>query len=280
MKKRKSIPTVENQITCDEITKLLPDWLPFFRRRNLQFGRNVQSPFSTFPSPLKELICKLLVEFLSSSCLSFKLLTLTSHTARICPALRIFPRNVEPSNVIPEKQYHLFDQSDQNPPPTTATVLQRISSNKMAIDVLKSIQWDFPTVDRPFGIALWPLFDKLYSSVMGYSPQDFRFIAKKTPISTFRATATILISYYLIILAGREIMKTRAPLKLNGLFMVHNLCLTLVSATWLALFIEQLLPTVWKRGIFFAICDHRGGWTEQLVILYYVSPATEITSVD
>lgn len=67
-------------------------------------------------------------------------------------------------------------------------------------------------------------------------------------------------------------MKNRAPWKLNGLFMIHNLYLTVISAVLLALFIEQLVPTVWRNGIFFAICDARGGWTEPLVTLYYVSP--------
>lgn len=65
-------------------------------------------------------------------------------------------------------------------------------------------------------------------------------------------------------------MKNRPPFKLNGIFMVHNLYLTVASAIMLALFIEQLLPTVWRRGVFFAICDHRGGWTRELVVLYYV----------
>lgn len=65
-------------------------------------------------------------------------------------------------------------------------------------------------------------------------------------------------------------MKNREPVKLNALFMVHNLYLTVASAIMLVLFIEQLVPTVWRRGIFFAICDHRGGWTRELVVLYYV----------
>ncbi|KAL9033134.1 MAG: hypothetical protein Q9214_007653 [Letrouitia sp. 1 TL-2023] len=105
---------------------------------------------------------------------------------------------------------------------------------------------------------------------MGYRPEDFTFVPGQTPMSTFQATATTLITYYVTVLAGRELMKNRSPMKLNGLFMVHNLYLTIASAIMLALFIEQLLPTVWRHGVFFAICDHRGGWTRELVILYYV----------
>ena len=90
-------------------------------------------------------------------------------------------------------------------------------------------------------------------------------------MSTFRETATLLISYYVIIFGGRELMKRRGAFSLNALFMLHNLVLTLISGVLLVLFIEQLLGTVLKNGIFFAICNHKGGWTKELVTLYYVS---------
>lgn len=141
----------------------------------------------------------------------------------------------------------------------------------MSFDILKSIPFQAPTVDRPFGVELWPYFDKIYSSITGYSPLDFRFVRGETPMSTFRSTAALLSTYYIAVFAGREFMKNRAPWNLNGLFMIHNLYLTTVSAILLALFIEQLVPTVWRNGIFFAICNSRGGWTEPLVALYYVS---------
>lgn len=136
--------------------------------------------------------------------------------------------------------------------------------------MLKSISFPPPTIDRPFGVELWPHFDKLYTAVMGYSALDFNFVPGETPMSTFKATAALLSTYYITVFAGREIMKNRTSWKLNGLFMVHNLYLTIISATLLALFIEQLLPTLWRNGIFFAICDARGGWTKPLVTLYYV----------
>ena len=136
------------------------------------------------------------------------------------------------------------------------------------MDVMSAIPR--PSIDRPFAIELWPLFDKLYSAVAGYSPTKFVFVPGDTSMSTLKATATMLITYYVTVFAGRELMKKRQPFKLNGLFMVHNLMLTTISGSLLALFIEQLLPTVWRNGIFYAICDHRGGWTPPLVILYYV----------
>ena len=140
----------------------------------------------------------------------------------------------------------------------------------MSSDALKSVPFPIPSLDRPFGVELWPIFDKLYSSVRGYSPQNFAFVPGETPMSTFKETATVLTAYYIIILGGREMMRKRPAYKLNALFMIHNLYLTIISGGLLALFIEQLMPTVWRNGVFYAICDHRGGWTRFLVILYYV----------
>ncbi|KMP03594.1 elongation of very long chain fatty acids protein 5 [Coccidioides immitis RMSCC 2394] len=143
----------------------------------------------------------------------------------------------------------------------------------MSLELLQ--QFPRPTLDRPFGVELWPIFDKAFSAVAGYSATDFKFVQGETPMSTLKMTATALISYYVIIFGGRELMRNRPAMKLNGLFMIHNLYLTLASGILLALFIEQLLPTLWRHGVFYAICDHRGGWTKQLVILYFLNYITK-----
>jgi fatty acid elongase 3 len=141
------------------------------------------------------------------------------------------------------------------------------------------IEYGIPSLDRPFGLALWPLFERAFTPIMGYKPQDFRFTSGVTPMSTFRHTAIALISYYIIVFGGREIMRGRPPFKLNGLFKVHNFILTGVSGVLLVLFLEQLIPTVVRNGIFYGICSHGGGWTDKLVILYYVcSPAIPMTT--
>lgn len=130
-----------------------------------------------------------------------------------------------------------------------------------------------PTLDRPFGIELWPIFDKAFTAVKGYHPQDFRFEPYVTPMSTLKQSGLAIVAYYVIIFGGRELMKNRPAFKLNGLFMIHNLYLTLISGGLLALFLEQLIPEVTRNGVFHAICHKDGGWTPQLVILYYVSIA-------
>ena len=136
------------------------------------------------------------------------------------------------------------------------------------VDALKNIP--LPTLDRPFGIELWPIFDKVFAKITGYAANKFVFVPGVTPLSTLSACAALLITYYVTIFGGRELMRNTQPFNLNGLFMIHNLYLTVISAILLVLFIEQLVPTVWRNGIFYAICDPRGGWTAPLVVLYYV----------
>ncbi|KAF2703428.1 GNS1/SUR4 membrane protein [Pleomassaria siparia CBS 279.74] len=139
----------------------------------------------------------------------------------------------------------------------------------------KWIQYGVPSLDRPFGLELWPIFEKGFQTVVGYKPQDFRFVPGETSASTLKACAAILLTYYIVIFGGREIMRERAALQLNFLFKVHNFYLTAISGILLVLFLEQLIPTVIREGVFFAICDHNGGWTDKLVALYYLNYLTK-----
>lgn len=138
-------------------------------------------------------------------------------------------------------------------------------------DLFKDIEVGLPTIDRPFGIRLWPIFSKFWTPIFGYAPENFRFKVGETTASTLQETLIALTAYYIIIFGGRELMRNRPAFVLNGPFMVHNLYLTLISGGLLALFIEQLLPTLVNGGVFNAICSYQGGWTKPLVTLYYVS---------
>ena len=86
----------------------------------------------------------------------------------------------------------------------------------------------------------------------------------------------MIATYYVVIFGGREVMRNRPAFKLNGPFMIHNFYLTAISAILLALFTEQLVPTLYNYGIFHAICKAEGGWTKPLVILYYVRATEEM----
>lgn len=137
-----------------------------------------------------------------------------------------------------------------------------------SLDITK--HFSVPTLDRPFGVALWPLFDKTFYAIKGYRPEEFEFNPDSTPMASVKQTFSMIFAYYVIILGGREIMRSRPAIQLNGIFKIHNFFLTLLSGALLFMFVEQIVPTIYEHGIFFAICDTRGGWTPQLVILYYV----------
>jgi hypothetical protein len=49
-----------------------------------------------------------------------------------------------------------------------------------ATDILKALP--LPSFERPFGIQLWPLFDKAFTPIMGYHPQDIDFQGKRALI--------------------------------------------------------------------------------------------------
>ncbi|KAG7125566.1 Elongation of fatty acids protein 2 like [Verticillium longisporum] len=105
-------------------------------------------------------------------------------------------------------------------------------------------QLPLPTIDRPFGIELWPIFDKAWTAVVGYPTSEFRFKQGDTPMSTLKETLIFIVIYYTIIFGGREWMRNREPFKLKTLFLIHNFYLTAISGILLVLFVEQLLPTV------------------------------------
>ncbi|KZZ89989.1 elongation of fatty acids protein 3 [Moelleriella libera RCEF 2490] len=132
-----------------------------------------------------------------------------------------------------------------------------------------------PSIDRPFGIHLWPLFSKAFEAVAGYPAEDFTFIPFETPMSTLKSTSIFIVIYYMIIFGGRELMRNREPFKLKTLFLVHNFYLTAISGVLLVLFIEQLVPEIYRNGVFHAICHHDGGWTQPMVVLYYLNYLTK-----
>ena len=115
----------------------------------------------------------------------------------------------------------------------------------------------------------WELFSKIWTAVTGYAPTNFIFIPGSTPLSTAKETAIVISSYYLIILIGRKIMRGRPAFELTSQFQMHNLFLSVLSGFLFLLFVEELGPRSWKRGIYHSICGS-GGWTKRLVTLYYV----------
>lgn len=127
-----------------------------------------------------------------------------------------------------------------------------------------------PSLDHPFGFDLWFLFDRVFTAITGSPAADFRYVPGSTPMATATSCFAALVSYYAIMFGGRELMRHREPFVLKKAFIAHNFLMSSISAVLLVLFVEQLWGTLWRRGLFYAICDHDGGWTQPLLVLYYV----------
>lgn len=151
------------------------------------------------------------------------------------------------------------------------------------------------SLDTPFGVALWPYFDKFYTAVTGKSANSFAFIEGVTPLSTQRegicsflnvikiiisrfsflndlsfAVVISCITYLVVIFGGQYLLRSASAFKFKLLFQIHNLLLTVVSLSLLLLLIEQLLPIIVRHGPLYAICSTEG-WTQRLELLYYLN---------
>lgn len=147
------------------------------------------------------------------------------------------------------------------------------------------------TPETPFGIELYPYFEKLYNVIANRKASSFRFASSKTPLNTDQAgkkkkeivykqtlkennTYSIVIiaciTYFIVIFGGEWLMKNRIAFKPQIIFQIHNALLTLVSAGLLALIVEQVYPQIHHHGFLYAICSSKN-WTQPLELLYYLN---------
>ena len=124
------------------------------------------------------------------------------------------------------------------------------------------------------GLNPWMTFDTLFTNVVGYPAEDFNFTQGRTPLSTIGQTTTFILTYYAVVFGGREVMRNRPPIKLNNIFIIHNFYLTLISGALLVLFTQQLVPGLWRNGLFDGVCGATG-WSQKLLVLYYINYLTK-----
>ncbi|ANB12748.1 fatty acid elongase ELO2 [Sugiyamaella lignohabitans] len=134
-----------------------------------------------------------------------------------------------------------------------------------------------PTLDRPFGIYLWDVFTVFCVKSFGWDPTQFEFTSNEgLPFTTLNEVIIAIVTYYVVIFGGRALLKAvNAPvIKINFIFQIHNLFLTILSLTLFLLLVEQLVPIVVRHGILYAICN-TGSWTQPIVTIYYLNYLTK-----
>lgn len=80
------------------------------------------------------------------------------------------------------------------------------------------------------------------------------YLPGETPFSTWPVVASMTVTYLAVVFGTREIMKDRAPLRMNTLFRAHNLLLSVGSLVLMALIGEEVFSNWLKVGTYGSLC--------------------------
>ena len=94
------------------------------------------------------------------------------------------------------------------------------------------------------------------------------FVPGVTPLSTLNMTVATLTSYLALIFGIQAAMKEKQPKKLTSIFQIHNIFLSSGSLLLLVLMLEEILPILWKDGVFKAMCAEES-WTKVNLCPYF-----------
>ncbi|RCH90447.1 hypothetical protein CU098_008466 [Rhizopus stolonifer] len=134
---------------------------------------------------------------------------------------------------------------------------------------MTKLTFDFKP-ETPFGIYLYPYFERIYTLLTGKRASSFRFFSSKTSLNRDKEVIITCVAYCIIIFGGQWIMRNRPAFRLQKLFQIHNALLAVISGALLVLIIEQIFPKLYHHGFLYAICSS-SNWTQPLELLYYLN---------
>lgn len=115
----------------------------------------------------------------------------------------------------------------------------------------------------------------LASGILPKLPYHYtHYVQNVTPLSSTTAVVAALATYLAVIFGLREVMKSQKPMKLQFLFQLHNMVLSSGSLLLLVLFLEEIVPIVWKHGVFHGLCS-ADAWTPVRVVDPYLQPLSD-----
>ncbi|KAI8065885.1 ELO family [Gongronella butleri] len=129
------------------------------------------------------------------------------------------------------------------------------------------------TPEQPFGVPLYPIFEKAYETVMQRPASSFAFTPGVTPLSTVLEVAVSCVIYFVAIFGGQVVMKSFSAMNtpvVKAAFQVHNVLLTAVSAALLVLLVEQVFPNLYHHGLFYALCEP-SAFDQKSELIYYMN---------
>ena len=103
--------------------------------------------------------------------------------------------------------------------------------------------------------------DVLIRVLPSVPPSLTSWIPGQTPMSTWPAVSTAILSYLAIVFGLQELIKDRPAFKLRTPFRIHNAFLSLSSLALLALTVQEVLRLWYTVGVFNALCATTS-WTK------------------
>ncbi|BGP12818.1 hypothetical protein JCM10213_008079 [Rhodosporidiobolus nylandii] len=116
-----------------------------------------------------------------------------------------------------------------------------------------------------------PVFKLLQSLPLPSLPYNIEhWVPGSSPLSTHTEVFAAISFYLAVIFGGQAWMSGSKPYRFKPLFMLHNFLLSAGSALVLALMLEEIVPIVWKHGLFYAICADEA-WTPRMETYYIIN---------
>jgi hypothetical protein len=106
------------------------------------------------------------------------------------------------------------------------------------------------------------------------------YVPGETPLSTTNQVVGTLVSYLVTIFGVQAAMKNYAPNKLTLLFRAHNMFLSLGSLVLLVLMLEEIVPIIWKEGLYAAMCAETSWTTVRVSTLSLTDVLLRVTSAN
>ena len=150
--------------------------------------------------------------------------------------------------------------------------LSRFVTSSVSTSESEALQVETFSVARYLSYLIYYSMAPLADFLLAYAPLPSvpryltSYVPGETPLSTTPAVLTTLVSYLAVVFGVQALMQNQKARKLTLLFQAHNILLSGGSLLLLVLMLEEMLPKMWRNGIYHAMC-HEESWTNVSLLL-------------